>query len=200
MPYDHSYQLLAAKFCHDLASPINAMGLILEMIEEDNYDYSHIKLAQQNQTTLVNILNLYRIFFAYRSQQDLFAKSISTIKALCLEKEVSFTLSLLDSTVSDKIGKISACLFYIFYGLLQKNDSISLIESKYQNYTFNFLTKKNLPYQNLLEILNSPSPTTTYPSPTSLHFFLKYILDIHHQKLNILPSGSSLTFSLFSQK
>lgn len=70
---DRALQLLGAKFCHDIASNINALGLILEM-EADQPDAQNMHFAKQSHSALITLLDFYRILFGYRTETNFFTK------------------------------------------------------------------------------------------------------------------------------
>ncbi|MDR1907593.1 MAG: hypothetical protein LBQ43_01895 [Holosporales bacterium] len=85
------YQLLAERFCHDISSPINALGLTLEMLSSDKSAYH---LAQLSYLSTVNLLGLYRVLFACKPQSDAVEKSTSIIRNICTQKDVRCSINI----------------------------------------------------------------------------------------------------------
>lgn len=72
------YQLLAARFCHDLASPINAAGLLLETESGSEMQ----ELAQRNHAMLTNILQVYRLLFAHQEDKSLLERAVNVVERI----------------------------------------------------------------------------------------------------------------------
>lgn len=114
-----AYQLLGAKFCHDIATPINALGLTLEMLPTDE---SVFPLTQQAYEALVNLLNLYRILFARVSPP--LAAVTKVIYQTCDQKHINYAIKIVrDENYSD-MGKIITCLFFHILPRLSAKDSL----------------------------------------------------------------------------
>ncbi|MDR1208269.1 MAG: hypothetical protein LBJ89_02865 [Holosporales bacterium] len=116
------YQLLGAKFCHDIATPLNALGLTLEMLPADK---SILLLTQQAHKALVNLLNLYRILFAEYSPP--LAVVTKVIHQICDQKQINYANKIMRDENRVDIGKIITCLFFHILPRLNANNSL-LIE------------------------------------------------------------------------
>lgn len=108
---DDIITLLGAKFCHDIASPLNALGLILEIL--DTNDQKNLLFAKQSKTSLVNCLNFYRLLFSYHKSETLFEKAIQWIKQECRNKKIVLQIELETRQQEDWLGKIVLCAFSI---------------------------------------------------------------------------------------
>lgn len=177
------YQLLAARFCHDLASPINASGLLLEFCG----DAETQAMAQQNQDTLVNLLQLYRILFAYREGQDLFSKASAVIQKACQLKGASLEIVAGEETQesrdvpSDEMGKILVCLFYSLAGVLREGDRVILAEGHEAEVSQS--EAGGTPCFHLIWETSHPLPTLSLPpqakepsSQEALELFLAFLI------------------------
>lgn len=128
MDQDALYQLLAARFCHDLASPINAAGLLLEMGSDDETQM----LAKKNQAKLTCILRFYRILFAYRVDEGLLDRVLEVIQEACLSQGVKISLGEKGLSENSEKGlssgllKALIALFYILMPWLQESDYLVL--------------------------------------------------------------------------
>lgn len=103
-PVERSLALLGAKFCHDIASPINALGLILETAQSDP---SSLALANQSQQDLAMILALYRMLFSYRNTGALAGSAWHWMQKEAREHKRRLRLPVLDEpAIADWLSKI----------------------------------------------------------------------------------------------
>ncbi|MDR2464584.1 MAG: hypothetical protein LBD36_03195 [Holosporales bacterium] len=177
------YQLLAARFCHDLASPINTIGLLLETSCDDTV------LAKQNYALLVDLLNLYRIFFSYDQQEKFLEKTCTVIQSICSRKKVQFKLNINKNTNNKNthdtgLSKIIACIFYIFIQTAVANDIFFIEETTDFNYELIFLNSRDFFYKELLDITNgSIERHKLHESKYAIHYLLQLLLKNCGKKL-----------------
>lgn len=131
MRKDAVYQLLATRFCHDLASPINAAGLLLEAGLEGETQ----SLAQHNHANLVSILRLYRLMFSYRPNEDILGRVLEAIREACCLQRVESDIRIADPDSPEKEipSSLLKALVVVFYGLmphLSEHDGICLVSGR----------------------------------------------------------------------
>lgn len=187
------YQLLGASFCHDLASPINASGLIWEALEGALAVHDR-QLARQNQGSLLMLLEFYRIFFAHRPPQHLFARALALLRTLAKEQQVLLAVDPQLDDVEDPMGKILALLAYMFRGNLQSGDALVLDAVPRGVFSLKFKTKIMLPYQDVQKVVTNPSGGREVQRE---HFLphcqlLRETLAVSQRTLRVLPSAGML--------
>lgn len=187
------FQGLGACFCHDLASPINASGLIWEALEGSLTTHEN-RLAQQNQESLLTLLEFYRIFFANRPPQHLFSRALNLLKTIGKQQQLLLVLDSQLEDLDDTLGKILALIIYMFRGNLQSGDAILLEPMPRGLFSLKLKTKTMLPYQDLHRVLE----TTNEDQKLSREHFrthcylLKEVLKRNGQRLQLIPSAGLL--------
>lgn len=187
------FQGLGACFCHDLASPINAAGLIWEAWESSLTTHEN-RLAQQNQASLLTLLEFYRIFFANRPPQHLFSRALNLLKTLSKQQQFLFVMDARMEDMDDSLGKILALLIYMFRGNLQSGDAVCLEPLPRSLFLLKLKTKTTLPYQDLHIILET---TKEDQKLNREHFrphdyLLKALLEKQGRRLQLIPSAGLL--------
>jgi hypothetical protein len=91
------FQFLARKFCHDLATPINSIGLILSGLHESK-NYFHrtedLHFLEKGYESLVSLLSLYRILLS--NDDPSFGKVLEFIQYICRNNNILYEI--LDET------------------------------------------------------------------------------------------------------
>jgi hypothetical protein len=119
------YQILGARLCHDFATPVNALGLILE-----NLDEPVVPLTQQVYEAAVSLLNLYRTLFTMNPAP--LPATIKAVQGACTQKRVDFSAKIQQTEERGNIGKIITCLALAVVPILRRGSSLH-IEQIYEH-------------------------------------------------------------------
>jgi hypothetical protein len=114
-------KLVVAKICHDLATPLNALSLGLEMSEDASFSKDTIDLIQQSAETMKSRLKLFRSLWSASPNAPTFqeAREILTECALKSKVEIHWALSphMVESPVSSSLRLLLGLGFMALEGL-----------------------------------------------------------------------------------
>ncbi len=186
-PVNSVFQALGARFCHDLASPIGALGLMLEAHKTNFIPADDLALLQQNQASLTCLLEFYRIFFTTRPLQRLFVRSVDVLKKACSLKKVHGYWPDEMGEESDALGKGVALVSFPFLGALREGDCVSLHGQKGEWQLF-FCTQRPLPSCDLVAALENSDTPPQREQWTAHYALLKECLKDHTLQLIVESS------------
>lgn len=109
------YHKLFLKFLHDIATPVNSIGLILETLSIE-FEPENLELCTKSHNNLVNLLKIYRKL-AWQSDEKI-EKTIEIIEKICQEKNVIFKDFIVEPWEGN-LGSFSRLILCISYILLE---------------------------------------------------------------------------------
>lgn len=189
------YQRLGASFCHDLASPINASGLLWEALD-DSVTPQDREVAACNQRNLIHVLEFYRIFFAHKPHQHLFARVINLMQKVFESRGVVFKETTKDFDASDANGQILALLVYPIQSILGERDKVMFEQISKEMWTFTLWTTSPVPYDDLRIVLNTQPPFDLQrPYFAAHHELLKQLMTENKSTMVISREGERIEFA-----
>ena len=190
------YNLLLSRMCHDMASPINAIGILFEMLAEDSSSKQELKLAKQSHDQLVDILTFYRILLSYRDNSHNFQKAISYISSYCRKNEVLFE-NKITGEQSDNIGKIVACIFSIILTKIQNLRSLSIRRILNNDYVIMASSRNSINFSSFSDISdNFCEESCLFDSKVAIPLFLNKMLKEERITLSITEVDGLIKFML----
>jgi hypothetical protein len=121
------HKLLSAKMCHDFSTPLNSLGMTLEMIAANtaiDITDEYTNILQKSYVSLVNLVNLYRILFS-QNEDCLQEKCIKVINSICTLKEIKCNVDVV-TTVEHTVWKAVVGLFATFVWSLYSGDRVTI--------------------------------------------------------------------------
>ncbi|MDR1597318.1 MAG: hypothetical protein LBR89_00055 [Holosporales bacterium] len=192
------YKLLSQKFCHDIASPLNVLGLVINAQKIDNDDLSH---AQQSYEYMVSLLNMYRALSARSPQANAIEKAMSIVRELCNYKRVKYgacvdsapdsgvpyliddsTLPCSIETEAD-IGKVLCCIYWAAASHLCANDSFVVKQRSQRCFEIQLTTAKEIHGDKIL--MPRAASGEGEPSGDAPLYLLKALLDKHSATIDV---------------
>lgn len=186
-PVNSVFQALGARFCHDLASPIGALRLMLEAHKTNFIPADDLALLQQNQASLTYLLEFYRIFFTTKPSQRLFIRTVDVLGKACSLKKAQSSWPDEMEEESDALGKAIALVAFPFLGALREGDNVSLHGRK-GRWQLTFCTQRPLPYYDLVAALENSDTPTQREQWTAHYALLKECLKDHTLQLIVESS------------
>lgn len=210
---DEIHNLLLSKFFHDIASPINALGLLLEMLK-DRTPTEDIQMAQQCCDSISNFLRLYRILlpaqectskkFSDAGGAEIFKQVEDYLQKTSKKDGFSFENHVPARQISDSAGKIILCVFTLLRGSMhplrsfvispKNGEGIELAATSQQiTNTREFATVTAF-FDNITRGLDVPNGAE-YKS-NALHLFLKQLLLEGLWAVSLLHNKNSVSLVL----